>query len=147
MPRGILILPMFTKLLVFNPFSTYHPVTGSQVRLTTLLPIFAHSSLICGPIDSKPSANERELNSLSPENLAIFFFKQLPAAARSSYVGETNVVAKAIDSPINRSPCIALAKPVEINRTFDFQPFLETIPPKQWPIWPVQDATDRERKN
>jgi hypothetical protein len=32
-----------------------------QVRLTTLLPIFANSALICGPIDSK-LANERELN-------------------------------------------------------------------------------------
>jgi hypothetical protein len=75
-------------------------------------------------------------------NLASFVFsKQPPAAARSIYVGETNVVAKAIDSSISRTPCIALAKPVEINRTFDFHPFLET------PIWPVQDATDRERKN
>jgi hypothetical protein len=33
-----------------------------QVRLTTLLPIFSPSTLICGPIDSKLSANERELN-------------------------------------------------------------------------------------
>jgi hypothetical protein len=32
--------------LKLNPFSTYHPVTGSQVRLTTLLPIFAHIALI-----------------------------------------------------------------------------------------------------
>jgi hypothetical protein len=33
------------------------------------------------------------------------------------YVSETNVVAKVIDSTINRTPCIALlAKPVEINR-------------------------------
>jgi hypothetical protein len=50
------------------------------------------------------------------------------SSARSSYVGETNVVAKAIDSSINWTPCIALAKPVEINRTFDFHPFLETTP-------------------
>jgi hypothetical protein len=28
-------------------------------RMTTLLPIFVHSALISGPIDSKPSANER----------------------------------------------------------------------------------------
>jgi hypothetical protein len=43
----------------------------------------------------------------------------------NSYVGETNVVAKAMDSSINRTLCIVLAKPVEINRTFDFHPFLE----------------------
>jgi hypothetical protein len=42
-------------------------------------------------------------------------------------------------------PCIALAKLVEINRTIVFHPFTETIPPKQWPPWPVQDAADRER--
>jgi hypothetical protein len=29
------------------------------LRMTTLLPIFVHSALISGPIDSKPSANER----------------------------------------------------------------------------------------
>jgi hypothetical protein len=29
--------------------------------MTTLLPIFAHSARISGPIDSKLSANEREL--------------------------------------------------------------------------------------
>jgi hypothetical protein len=63
----------------------------------------------------------------------------------SSYASETkNVVAQVIDSTINRTPCIVLAKPVEINRTLVFHPFLETIPPKQWPPWPVQDATDRE---
>jgi hypothetical protein len=28
----------------------------------------------------------------------------------------------------NRTPCIAQAKPVEINRTFVFHPFLETTP-------------------
>jgi hypothetical protein len=33
-----------------------------RVRLTTLLPIFAHSAVICGPFDSKLSANGRELN-------------------------------------------------------------------------------------
>jgi hypothetical protein len=66
-------------------------------------------------------------------------------ASRSSYVSETNVVAKVTDSTINRTPCIAQAKPVEINRTFGFHPFLETTP-KQWPTWPVEDATDRERK-
>jgi hypothetical protein len=38
-----------------------------------------------------------------------------PAAFPSSYVGETNVVAKVIDSTINRTPCITLAKHVEIN--------------------------------
>jgi hypothetical protein len=70
---------------------------------------------------------------LSTVNLASFF---LQTAARSSYIGETNVVANTIDSSINRTPC----------RTFDFHPFLETTP-KQWPIWPVQDATDGERKN
>jgi hypothetical protein len=46
----------------------------------------------------------------------------------SSYVIETNVIAKVIDSTINRTPCIALAKPVEINRTLVFHPFLETTP-------------------
>jgi hypothetical protein len=30
-----------------------------QVRMATLLTIFVHSALICGPIGSKPSANER----------------------------------------------------------------------------------------
>jgi hypothetical protein len=30
--------------------------------MTTLLPIFVHSALIDGLIDSKPTANERELN-------------------------------------------------------------------------------------
>jgi hypothetical protein len=43
-----------------------------------------------------------------------------PAACLSSYVIETNVVAKVIDSTINRIPCITLAKPVEINRTLRF---------------------------
>jgi hypothetical protein len=39
------------------------------------------------------------------------------------------MVAKAIDnSSINQTPCIALAKPVEINRTVVFDPFLEAIP-------------------
>jgi hypothetical protein len=33
-----------------------------QVRLTTLFPRLAHISLISGPLDSKPSANERKLN-------------------------------------------------------------------------------------
>jgi hypothetical protein len=112
--------------------------------------ILAHSTLIGGPIDSKPSANERELNfsrslfarfplkyrlregavlisaPLSTTNLATFLFKQLPAAFRSSYVSETNVVAKVTDSTVNRTPCIALAKPLEISRTFVFHPFLET---------------------
>jgi hypothetical protein len=46
----------------------------------------------------------------------------------SSYVSETNVVAKVTDSTINRTPCIAQANPVEINRTFVFHPFLETAP-------------------
>jgi hypothetical protein len=83
---------------------------------------------------------------LSTANLATFFVQQPPAASRRSYVSETNVVAKVTDSTINRTPCIALAKPVEIsNRTFVFHLFLETTP-KQWPTWPVQDATDRERK-
>jgi hypothetical protein len=41
--------------ILFNPFST-------DDRMTTLLPIFVHSVLISGPIDSKPSTNERELN-------------------------------------------------------------------------------------
>jgi hypothetical protein len=51
-----------------------------------------------------------------------------PAACLSSYVRETNVVAKVIDSTINRNPCIALAKPVEINITLVFHPFMETTP-------------------
>jgi hypothetical protein len=42
-------------------------------------------------------------------------FKQPPAASRSSYVSETNMVAKVTDSTINRTPCIAQAKPLEIN--------------------------------
>jgi hypothetical protein len=46
-----------------------------------------------------------------------------PAAYLSSYVSENNVVAKVIDSTINRTPCIALARPVEINRTLVFHPF------------------------
>jgi hypothetical protein len=92
-----------------NPFSTT---------------IFAHSTLISGPIDSKPSANERELN-VDKVGLFSHSFPSTANLARSSYVGETNVVAKAIDSPINRTPCIALAKPMEINRTFVFHPFLD----------------------
>jgi hypothetical protein len=51
-----------------------------------------------------------------------------PAACLSSYVSETNVVANVIDSTINRTPCIARAKTVEINRTLVFHPFLETTP-------------------
>jgi hypothetical protein len=66
--------------------------------------------------------------SLNRESSYFFFFKRLPAASRSSYVSETNVVAKVTDSTINRTPCIAQAKPVEINRTFVFHPFLETTP-------------------
>jgi hypothetical protein len=50
-------------------------------------------------------------------------FKILPAACLSSYVSETNVVAKGIDSTINQTHCIALAKPMEINRTLVFHPF------------------------
>jgi hypothetical protein len=35
---------------------------------------------------------------------------------------------------------------VEINRTLVFHPFMEILPPKQWPPWPVQDVADhRER--
>jgi hypothetical protein len=49
--------------------------------------------------------------------------------SNSSYLSETNVVAKAINSTINQIPCIALAKPVEINRTLVFHPFQETNPP------------------
>jgi hypothetical protein len=45
-----------------------------------------------------------------------------------SYVSETNVVAKVIDSTINQTPYIALDKPVEMNRTFIFHSFLETTP-------------------
>jgi hypothetical protein len=55
-------------------------------------------------------------------------FKKPPAASRSSYVSETNVVAKVTGSTINQTACIAQAKPVEINRTFVFHPFLETTP-------------------
>jgi hypothetical protein len=40
-----------------------------------------------------------------------------PAASLNSYIGDTNVVAKVIDS-INQNPCIAQAKPEEINRTY-----------------------------
>jgi hypothetical protein len=47
----------------FNPFSTDQPLlinrSAVQVGMTTLLPIIVHSALISGPIDSKPSANER----------------------------------------------------------------------------------------
>jgi hypothetical protein len=50
----------------------------------------------------------------------------MPPAA--SPIGETNVVAKVIDSTTNRTPCIALAKSVEINITLIFHPFLETTP-------------------
>jgi hypothetical protein len=39
-----------------------------------------------------------------------FLFKQPPAASRSNYVSETNVVAKVTDSTINQTPCIAQAK-------------------------------------
>jgi hypothetical protein len=71
-----------------------------------------------------------------------------PAAYLSSYVGETNVFAKVIDTTINRTPCIALAKPVEINRTCVFHPFLETTPQAMANLaWPVQDAIDPERKS
>jgi hypothetical protein len=43
-----------------------------------------------------------------------FFFKMPPAASRSSYISETNVIAKVIDYIINWNPCIVLDKPVEI---------------------------------
>jgi hypothetical protein len=56
---------------------------------------------------------------LSTANLARFL---------SSYISETNVGGKVIDSTINRNPSIALGKPVEMNRTFVFHPFLETTP-------------------
>jgi hypothetical protein len=46
----------------------------------------------------------------------------------SSYVSETNVVAKVIDSTINRSPCIAQAKPVEMNSSSIHS---WRLPPKQ----------------
>jgi hypothetical protein len=64
---------------------------------------------------------------LSTANLATFFI-QTAASSLSDYVSETNVVAKVTDSTINRTPCIALAKPLEINRTFVFHPFLDTTP-------------------
>jgi hypothetical protein len=51
-----------------------------------------------------------------------------PAASLSNYANETNEVAKVIDSTINWTPYIAIAKPMEINRTFVFHPFLETTP-------------------
>jgi hypothetical protein len=63
---------------------------------------------------------------LNRESSVFFFFKMPPAASRSSYVSETNVVAKVIESTFNWNPCIALAKSVEINKTFVFHPFLET---------------------
>jgi hypothetical protein len=50
----VAILAVYIEITVepwFNPFSAWVPVTGSQVRLTTLLPIFAHSALISGPVD------------------------------------------------------------------------------------------------
>jgi hypothetical protein len=72
--------------------------------------------LISGPIDPKPSANERELNLRIKQPLG-------PATSVKN-----NVVAKVIYSTINRNPCIALAKPVEMYRTFVFHPFLETTP-------------------
>jgi hypothetical protein len=65
--------------------------------------------------------------SLNRESSDFVLFKQPPAASQSSYVSETKVVAKVTDSTINRTPCIAQAKPVEINRTFVFHPQLLLI--------------------
>jgi hypothetical protein len=57
----------------------------------------------------------------------VFFFKMPPAVCMSSYVSETNVVAKVIDSTINWTPCIALAKQWKLTELV-FHPFLETTP-------------------
>jgi hypothetical protein len=65
---------------------------------------------------------------LSTAKQASVFFKMPPAACLSSYVSESNVVAKVIDSTINLTPCIAQAKPLEIIRTLVFHLFLETTP-------------------
>jgi hypothetical protein len=81
--------------------------------------MFAHSAFISSPIDLKPSLNRESSK---------YFSKMPPADSRSSYVSETNVVEKVLDSTINPIPFIALAKPVKINRTFVFHPFLETTP-------------------
>jgi hypothetical protein len=88
--------------------------------------MFAHNALISGPIDSKPSANERELNREASDLFCSNGRLQLLGAASS--VKPTWLVAKVTDSTINRTPCIALAKPVEINITFVFHPFLEMTP-------------------
>jgi hypothetical protein len=47
----------------------------------------------------------RSAPSLNRESSKFFFFKMPPAACLSSYVSETNMVAKVIDSTINRNPC------------------------------------------
>jgi hypothetical protein len=47
------------------------------------------------------------------------------------------------DSNINRTSCIALAKLVEINILL-FSTHSWRRPPKQWPTWQVQDASDHE---
>jgi hypothetical protein len=65
----------------------------------------------------------------------------MPAAAQSSYFNDTNVLGKVIDSTINQNHWIALATPVEINRTFVFHPFLETTPQQCPSPWLVQDTT------
>jgi hypothetical protein len=81
------------------------------------------------------------LSTASTANLASFFLQNAASSlSMSSYVSETNVVAKVIDSTINRTPCIAQAKPVEINRTLPSMPGDYPL----WPPWPVQDATDRK---
>jgi hypothetical protein len=75
----------FDKLIEFSSFLFSHygdqrrppSLTLSVLincRMTTLLPISIHSALnISGPIDSKPSANERELNFRSRRSVFAWF--------------------------------------------------------------------------
>jgi hypothetical protein len=65
----------------------------------------------------------------------LFFFKQPPAAARSSYVGETNVVAKAIDSSINLTPASPEPNPL-IERLISIHSW--RLPPKQFGLFKTQ---------
>jgi hypothetical protein len=45
-PLSVAVSP--TRIVQSRPFSTYHPVTGSRVRLTTLIPVYARIRLIFG---------------------------------------------------------------------------------------------------
>jgi hypothetical protein len=85
--------------------------------LTHDLTLFAHISLIVVQL----TRNKVKINRKSSK----FFSSK---CRLSSYASETNVVAKVIESIINRTPCIALDKPVEISTTCVFHPFLENTP-------------------